>query len=313
VPLSPGDLVAVDRFTRAVFRVDTTTGAQTLISEGALLQAPQGIAQRGGPLVVADPVGLVEIHGSGAQRVASPPLVGKDSLQVVLDDVHGAYVLEESEISRVAWSLTGPGSKSTWLAIPTPEPIPLLGAWHGDTLAQEANGDLVATALSLYGDGVYRITTAQVVSVLKPGFDDLRWLDLAVEGDGTILAVGYEYDLGTGVYRVDPVSGEATALNNTHAWQMPTGVAIGAGGDIYVADAGVCADGACSGGEIVHVDPSTGAVTPLASGGFIGGELDLVVLPEPSGGLAWGAGLAALAALGRRRRKVSAAATSGRR
>jgi hypothetical protein len=103
------------------------------------------------------------------------------------------------------------------------------------------------------------------------------------------------------VYRVDPVTGIATALNDTYGWQMPTGVAVTASGEIYVADSGVCADDACVGGEIVHVDPSTGAVTPLSSGGAIGGEIDLVVLPEPSTTLSWGAGAAALAGLSRRR------------
>ena len=124
---------------------------------------------------------------------------------------------------------------------------------------------------------------------------------LAVEADGTILAVGFNFGVGTGVYRVSPTTGVATALNDSYGWQMPTGVAITAAGDIYVADAGVCADGMCAGGEIVHVDPSTGAVTPLSAGGLIGGELDLVVLPEPGAGTGLAAGIAVLLALGRRR------------
>jgi probable HAF family extracellular repeat protein len=305
VTLSEGDLVAVDRFTRAVFRVDTGTGVQTLISEKASLQEPQGVARRGAVLVVADPVGLVEVGGDGVQRIASAPLVSNESLQVVIDDTLDAYVLEASEISVVSWNPTGLGAKSTWLAIPTPEPLPLLGIWDGDSLAREASGDFVTTGLSIYGDGVYRITSSKVVSALKGGFDDVRWLDLAVEGDGTILAAGYEYGVGVGVYRVDPATGVFTPLNNSYGWQMPTGVAVGASGDIYVADAGVCADGSCTGGEIVRVDPFTGAVTPLASGGWIGGELDLTVLPEPAGTLPWASALIALAGLARRRGRRS--------
>jgi sugar lactone lactonase YvrE len=139
------------------------------------------------------------------------------------------------------------------------------------------------------------------VSILSPGFEELRWLDLAVEGDGTILAAGFKYNVATGVYRVDPGTGVSTALNNTHGWQRPTGIAVAATGDIYIADAGVCSDGTCAGGEIVRIDPVSGAVTPLASGGFIAGELDLVVLPEPETRAMWLAGAAALAALARRR------------
>jgi probable HAF family extracellular repeat protein len=300
-------LLVVDRESRTLFRVDKTTGAQTLISEKALLQAPQGLVLRGHEVVVADPAGLVAVQGSGAQRFASPPLLPHDSLQVVLDAAGDPYVLEADGLSKVAWLLFAPGSKSTWLTVPTPGPLPALGAWHGDSLALEASGDFVAGGLSIFGDGVYRVdASTQAVSILEPGFAELRWLDLAVEADGTILAAGFEYDLGTGVYRIDPSSGVATALNNSYGWQRPTGIAVDADGDIYVADSGVCADGACAGGEIVHVDPTTGAATPLSSGGFIAGEMDVIAVPEP--GRIWllasgVLGLAALQGLRTRRRR----------
>jgi probable HAF family extracellular repeat protein len=295
VSLAAGDLIAVDRTSRAVFRVDTTTGAQELISQAARLQAPQGIAQRFDQLVLADPAGLVVVTATGQQRLASPPLVEKDSLQVVFDAVSDAYVIEASGISRVDWDGGGIGAKSTWMAVPTPEPIAVIGAWHGDTLAVEQNGDFVTTGLSLYGDGVYRVDhPTATASILKPGFEDLQWLDLAVEADATILAVGYDYDVATGVYRVNPLTGASTPLNNSYGWQTPTGVAVDAAGEIYVADAGACAGGACSGGRIVRVDPDSGAVTVLSSGGLIAGELDLVVLPEPG---EWSMLLSAIAGL----------------
>jgi probable HAF family extracellular repeat protein len=303
VTLAEGDLVAVDRASRAVFRVDTGNGAQTPISQAAQLLAPQGVGWRDGLLVVADPAGLVVVSGSGGQRLASPSLAGKDSLQLVFDAALDAYVLEAAGISRVAWNPLGIGAKSLWLAVPTPEVLSLLGNWHGDSLAIESGGDLLTSALSIFGDGVYRVDPGPppAPGVLRPGFQDIQWLDLAVEANGTILAVGFEYDLGTGVYRVNPVSGVHTALNNSFAWQKPTGVAVDAQGEIYVADAGVCSDGSCSGGRIVNVDPVTGAATQLSSGGLIAGELDLHVIPEPAQGQSWLAGIAALAALARLR------------
>jgi probable HAF family extracellular repeat protein len=301
VALAEGDLVAVDRASAAVFRVDVATGAQALISQAALLTGPQGIASRAGELVVADPAGLVAVAGSGVQRLASPPLVPKDSLQVVFDAALDAYVLEEREITKVDWSSSGIGAKSIWLALPTPGPIPALGDWHGDSLAVEANGDFVAGGLSLWGDGVYRITTAGAASILRTGFEELRWLDLAVEADGTILAAGFKYNVATGVYRVDPVTGESTPLNNTYGWDRPAGIAVAPNGDVFVADAGICSDGTCAGGEIVRIDPVSGAVTPLSTGGFIAGELDLVVLPEPAALASWIAGAGLVAALARRR------------
>jgi len=115
--------------------------------------------------------------------------------------------------------------------------------------------------------------------------DALRGLDLAVEpgpAPQDILAVGFLYSAGTtGVYRIDPSTGLATPLNDTYGWQRPTGITVSSAGDIYVADAGACAGGTCTGGEIVHVDPVSGTATPLSSGGFIAGEMDVTYLPEP--------------------------------
>jgi MYXO-CTERM domain-containing protein len=300
VALTAGTLVAVDRASRAVFRVDVATGAQTPISQAARLQAPQGIAQRGGELVVADPAGLVTVAGSGVQRLASPPLAANESLQVVFDAALHAYVLETGGISKVVWNPSGVGAKTTWLAVPTPEPVPQLSLFHGDALAIEQSGAFLTSGISLFGDGVYRLTPpAPTVAILRQGVENLKWRDLAVEANGTILAVGNK-GAETGVYRVNPSTGASTALNESYAWQTPTGVAVAENGEIYVADAGACANGSCSGGSIVRVNPGSGAATPLASGGLIAGELDVVVLPEPAEWSTWLAGLGALAALRRR-------------
>ena len=124
------------------------------------------------------------------------------------------------------------------------------------------------TGVSVFGDGVFRVDEGtQTASILLGGFHDLKWLDLAIESDDTILAVGFKYDQATGVYRVDPTTGVASVLNNSHGWQLPTAVAVDTSDQIYVADAGVCADGICTGGEIVHVDPVTGVATQVSDRG----------------------------------------------
>jgi hypothetical protein len=302
VPLSQGDLVAVDRTSRAVFRVDTTTGAQTLISQAARLLAPQGVAQRDGELVVADPAGLVVVSASGAQRLVSPPLAAGESLQVAFDAAGDALVVEQTGLSKLDWNPFGAGSLGTWLAVPTSEPIPYLALLHGDALAIEASGDVLTGGLSLLGDGVFRLSGAPpAVSILLPGFANVKWLDLALESDGDIVAVGFDYDVATGVYRISPTTGVFTPINNSFGWLTPTGVSVAPNGDLYVADAGTCANGSCSGGRIVRVDPVSGAATPLSSGGLIAGELDVVALPEPGLAPSWLAALAALGALHRLR------------
>jgi hypothetical protein len=306
VSLTPGGLIVVDRSSRAVFRVDTGTGVQTLISEKALMQEPQGVAIRAFEIVVADPAGLIAVSETGEQRLASGPLASHESLQVMMDRNGDAFVLEETGISKVVWNELGVGTKSTYFDLPTPEPIPVLELWWGDAMAFEPNDDIAVTGFSLYGDGVYHIdATTQAASILLPGFDSLKWLDIALEDYWTILAVGYKYDQATGIYRVDRITGVATALNNTYGWQMPTGVAVDASGEIFVADAGVCADGVCTGGQIVHVDPVGGAATQIASGGNIAGEMDLVFVPEPDRLLSLLSGCAALALMNRARRHAA--------
>jgi len=296
----PG-LVAVDRKSRAVFFVNLSTGAQTLISQAAQLSDPQGVAMRGSELVVADPNGLFALAPSGAQRRASPALVPKESLQLAFDAIGDPYVLESTQISKVVWSGSGIGAKTSWLTLPVP---PALLAWEGDTLALEASGNLLTTAAGFSGNGVFRINAVtKAATILDPGLKSRRWLDLAVESNGTILVAGLQNSTGNGVYRIDPSSGVPTALNNTYPWQRPTGIAVTPTGAIYVADAGVCApDGTCSGGQIVSVNPTTGAVAPLASGGFIAGELDLVPMPEPDFDSALAAGLLTVLWLAHRRR-----------
>lgn len=303
--LAEGDLLVVDRLTRAVFRVDPVGGGQSLISEKAFLVEPQGIVQSGiGEVVIADPTGLVEIDWvTGAQRVASPPLVGSSSLQAVFDASGDAFVVEADGISHVAWLPSGVGTKTVFLPVPTPEPIAVLGVLSGGTLAMEADGNLLTTGYSLYGDGVFRIETATLTtSILKQSWAYDDWLDLAVEGDGTILAVGISYTSGPGVYRVDPVDGLPTPLSTGSPWVRPTGVALAPGGEIYVADAGTCNGGGCIGGSVIAVDPVSGTPTVLSTEGYIGGEMDLIVaVPEPGVVTTLLPGAVLLGILGRRR------------
>jgi probable HAF family extracellular repeat protein len=304
VAIASGELLVVDRASRAVFTVDPGTGAQLLLSQVGRLQAPQGIAQRADGLpVVADPAGLVAVDPfSGVQHLRSDPLSSNASLQLLFDPSGDAFVLESTGISQVLWNPSGLGTKGTYLAVPTGEPIPVLGVLSGDTLVREDSGDLLTTGVSLFGDGVFRIDATPAATILKPGFTSDVWLDLAMEDVDTILGVGEILGSGPGVYRIDATTGAATPLSVGAPWVMPAGVARAPGGEIYVADAGTCAGGSCTGGSIVEVDPGTGATSTVSTGGFIQGEMDIAVaVPEPGGLGMLLAGIAGIVALGRKR------------
>jgi hypothetical protein len=209
VATAPG-LLVVDRASRTLFFVNAATGVQTGISEGASLQAPQGVVARGGEILVADPAGLFAVAPSGVQRLASPPLDAGESLQVVLDASGEPMILEADAITRVTGFATGVGMKSVWLALPI---IPELLGWEGDSLATFADGDFAVTGSGFSGNGVYHVDgVSKAVTLLDPTFKNLVWRDLAVEADGTLVAVGTENGV-TGVVRVNP----ATGLDSLHS------------------------------------------------------------------------------------------------
>jgi len=296
----------VDRASRRVFAVDVATGAQSLLSEGALLSAPEGVAQASkGEVLVADPAGLIEVDRvTGEQRMASTPLASDGSLQVVVDPSDEVFVVESAAISHFPLDRAGVATPSPYLAVPTAEqPFPLLGVLTGGTLARAAGGDLYTTGASLYGDGVHHVDTALSVTLLQPGFDGDQWLDLAIEDASHLVAVAKTAFAGPGLYRVSRSTGAVSALRVGAPFVDPTAVAVDAAGDFYVADAGTCSGGTCTGGAIHHVAAGTGDATLVGSGGSIEGPMDLVVaVPEPGRGAVLAVGALLLARLAARRR-----------
>ncbi len=303
-----GDLLVVDRTSRVAFSVDPATGIQGLVSEAAFLSAPQGIAVRDdGTPVVADPAGLVEIDfGTGAQRLASPPLSSAESLQLVFPTSGDPYVLESTGISQVLWNPSAIGAKSSFLAVPTAGPIPVLGTLAGDTLALDGDENLLTSGFSLFGDGVFEVDTGtQTAVLLKSGFTQDIWLDLFVEDENTVLGVGVALAGGVGLHRIDATSGIATPFSTGAPFVRPVAVVVDGDGEIYVGDAGSCSP-SCTGGAILHVDPLTGVATTVTSGGFIEGDMDLAIarpVPEPGVVAMTIAGVGLLGWLGQKRRR----------
>jgi uncharacterized membrane protein len=277
--LDVGDVVVADAAAGHVFRIDPDTGAQALLAAGIHLSSPQGLAFRAtGELAAADPAGLVEIDPIyGTQRRASGPLDAFESLQVVFDGAGDAVVIERDRLSHVGWKLALPRAKTTLLPIPSTDAN--LGAFAGFSLAREASGSLLVTGLGLPGNGIHRVNPATGgVSAVTPGFNPYAFSDLAVEAAGAILTVGSVTGTGKGLFRVDASTGALAVVNVDAAWVTPTAVAVGPTGRIFVADAGTCGGGGCTGGSVSEIHPASGARLATWTGALFQGALDLAVV-----------------------------------
>src|SRR5690606_13361137 len=136
------------RRSRTLLRLDVASGAQRPLSVSAQLTDPQGLAVRpGGAIVVADPVGLLEVWPStGRQRRFSPPLSAASSLQLVFDAAGDVVVLESGGLGVVPFVWGGEAAPTPLLTLPVPGSI---ATFQGDALAREASGHLLVTGFGL--------------------------------------------------------------------------------------------------------------------------------------------------------------------
>jgi probable HAF family extracellular repeat protein len=276
VHLAIGDLLVLDRRSRSLFRLDPATGTQTVISAGAELVAPQGVAVRpSGAVVVADPAGLLQIAPStGQQRLFSAPLQSNLSLQLVFDAAGDVVVMEKGALSRIPFVYAGVAGSSPLVTLPV---AGTLGLFQGDALARESSGSLVVGGFGALGDGIYRISAdGSSITKVTPGFSGDVWNDLAVQSDGAILGAG-THSGAAGVFRIDPGTGAVTALSNS-GWTAPSAVAQGPTDRLFASDAGTCSESGCTGARVVELDPASGAVLHIDIGGDITGETDLAVV-----------------------------------
>src|SRR5438876_6147046 len=66
------------------------------------------------------------------------------------------------------------------------------------------------------------------------------------------------------VIRIDPNTCEQEIVSSEGDFVLPVGVAVSAGGEIFVADA----DAYGGQGGVIRVDPTTGSQTPVSYGGY---------------------------------------------
>lgn len=271
--VSIGDLLVVDRGQAALFVIDPATGAEQIVSQGAQLAEPEGLVQRAdGRLVLSSPSGLFEISlVTGRQTRRSDPFVSAGGIPLAVDSAGNPVALDTAGIHRIAWNPDGSGITTTLLTAPVGGNPGSLQIFTGFTLVLEDDDTALVTGFGLLGDGVFRAELSPPsVAKVTPGFLGHAWRDLALEAPGTLVAVGRHASLGEGVFRIDTSDGTVTALSTDPAWVQPEGVAVAAGGDLYVVDSGSCGSSGCSGGLVAHVDPASGTRRVVRSGLFTG-------------------------------------------
>jgi uncharacterized membrane protein len=289
--VSVGDILVVDRGLDTLFKIDPNTGAEQILSQGALLDLPEGLARRAdGRVVLASPSGLFEVGlATGRQmRRSTGGFSSAGGLPVAADPLGNLLVEDTTGIHRVTWNPTGTGTTSTLVALPLGGSPGQLHVFVGYSLVVEDADTVLTTGIGTLGDGVFRVELAPPSTAkVTPGVTTHMWRDLTAETPTTLLAVGDHFSLGEGVFRIAEAGGAVTALSTGTAWVRPESVAVG-GGNVYVADSGTCdANGACTGGLVARVNPSTGARTVVRSGIF-GGTLQLAVVAAVPGACADG-------------------------
>jgi len=122
----------------------------------------------------------------------------------------------------------------------------------------------VDTLVTVGGQALGRLnlSSEQLVNVPAPGPGDMR--GVAQASDGSLIATDLGPSNGTAadgrVLRVDPLTGDATAIASGGELNNPLGIAIAEDDTIYVTDLG--GDGQ---GQVLEVDPSNGAQNVLAA------------------------------------------------
>ena len=137
----------------------------------------------------------------------------------------------------------------------------LVAAWPGISWAGLLQpGDIVVAnraAESIVA--VDPVTGSQ--TLISSGGDFTNLTDVAFSQSGQLFVTDQNASTGAlgAVFRVDPVTGQQTLVSSGGLFIHPQGLIVASNGEILVANA--------QGGNIISVDPSTGAQSVFATGG----------------------------------------------
>lgn len=258
VTLTGGDILVVNDILwggtqdPAVYKVDPSTGAQTTVTSGGLLQHPEGIAvEADGNILVADRAAKAVFRvepSSGTQTTVTSGGLLNGPFGIAIEADGNILVVDyySGKLVRVD-PVTGAQTPVSYLI----EPISIAVEGDGNILVVDlAPGALIR---------VDPVTGAQTILSGSIFHND----GIAVEPDGDIVVSR------TGspavILRIDPVTGAQTIITSGGLLLSPAGVAIEVDGNIVLADRGSDTDP----GRIFRIDPVTGAQTTLSSGGAL--------------------------------------------
>lgn len=292
--LQQGDLLALrTNLPAAVVRVDPVTGAQEEVSVGSPLLGESLDTDENGTIYVVGP-SVTTVNTTSLVRV--DPITGEQSL--VADGLPQGFLLESPGIavvdSTLAYVSHASGIVSVDLA--TGGSAPVISMSRPGDLILDTNGDILVTRPA--ANQIVRVNpvTGEPSVVASgtgtggdPGFCSFLGMtnpfDLAREGSGNVL-VGAGFCL----VRLNPNNGALSQVSSV-VGSLFSGVDVETSGQIVASDRS-------SQNRIARINPSTGMLTPLATG--LGAPADVVVLratpvPEPGAVAAAGMALASLA------------------
>ena len=224
--LVPGDIYVTDDSANAVFRIDPTTGTQTLVTSGGALGFPLGIA----------------IGPDGNLWVASGNWVPTST--------------SEAAVVRVD------PDTGTQTVVSTDDqfefPSGIAFAPDGDLYVTDQGS--AATGVTTADGSLFRVDPVSGAQALISHGDLLiDPVDLAFAPDGSLFVVDWGGGTDGAVIQVDVTTGDQTLVSSGGYFVNPNGLAIASDGSILVADQIVRSS--TNDGKIIRVDPEDGTQT----------------------------------------------------
>ena len=304
VTVMPGDLIVTDFNGRwggpvdsslpggRIVRVDPTTGAQTLISYGGLLDGPQGVViDAAGNIILNDTYDdqLIKVNpADGSQTLIPSGGLFVDTRGITIDAAGDILVADFGYGGSGAIIRVDPATGAQTVAasggiIQGPLGVTLDGA-----------GNMYMSAPPLAPSKGVRVVKVDPVTGTQTLISSGGPYSMAFGGGIVVDATGrifvteqYYYN---GVFEISPIPGPQSILVSGSPFEDPYDLAIDLSGDLIVADSNWHWEG-----RLIRVDPDTMVTTVISSGGLLIDPNDVAIatapIPEPISLIFFGTGV----------------------